>query len=163
MDFAEVPTDVPQPHEPGRTGAEVAEQAIQPFEGGCRSVAQGVPHERVERRRFDVGVGCVEGVLLRAVVCQEESLALNPVHPPRQPEPRLNAGVGGRTVPTDVVPLDPETVSEKVVTGPSDPPPRKDVKSHADERILAVEVEDPDIRLVHRTHRQPFRADRTPW
>ena len=86
--------DLPQAFEPGRAGAERGEQAVEPFEGGTGSAAQSVPDERLECRRFDVGVASVDGLLVRAVVAQDEATALAPLHPARQPEAGLDAAVG---------------------------------------------------------------------
>ena len=113
--IAEIVADCPEPYEAGRASVEVSEQAVQPFKGEDRSTVESVPHERVESSRFDVGVVGVDGILVGAVVSQEEPISLNPLHPPRQPETGFDAVVGGLAAPTDVVPLDPEPVSEKVV------------------------------------------------
>ena len=72
-----------------------------------------MPHQGIECRRLNVGLGGFDRDLVRAVIAQDEPTALDPLRPACQPKARLNAGVGGRRVTTDVVALDPEPVGEK--------------------------------------------------
>ena len=160
---AEIPADGPEPLQPGRAGAEVGEQAIQAVERRPRRSAEGVADERFKRRRLDEGVHIVDGLFLRAVVGQMEETTFDPPDPARKPEAWLDAVVRGGEQPADVVAIDGETIREQAVAGPSDSPPRADVQAHPDEGVLEVEVEDPDIGFVQRAHRQPVRANRSPW